>query len=257
MTQKTMVTIITVAAVIAAGIIGWSMTHPPAAPAQPAVAPAKPAAVKAFPPVQKKPVATAKEPVVESVAPEAPKVDLAAQMANDPESFLKNLTADQRKELRYLLMKKFGSLGGPSDPQRFQLPMDRELTAWDSAFMKAAHPDMVPNEAQKMLIQNVKATFRPKMEAAMANIIAKDDEYTRQYADIMYNAKLPTEEYWNWRELHDEKARNLAKINDIKESFAQDYENSVRQFLTPAQIKSLDDLNKLKADRLKEMYGNK
>lgn len=238
MNRKSLLTVLGVAAVVAAGYLIWTLTHGAAPPPTPTTAAA---------PVAKKPVKPRPVPAPLAVAPPAaPASEVAAEPAPaipDPVSFVKSLTDEQNKKFRRLLEEKIADKSR-IEAEKYDLSTDLDLSRLDR------NPQLALNEAQQQKLSAIKAVFRAKIDAALGDKFAQLDDMDRQIADLQRqsdDARLPTGSYWSAQKPQVQRFNLLGKIQEAKAFFEADYEASVRACLTPAQGQELDRFNLQKA----------
>ena len=243
--QKWLVGVAVAAIILAVGVVG-AMTYfggsghtmkAPVAQVEPTPAPedAVPAEPPAPAPAAKPKLAKAsaksdkKADVAADPAPaaDAPKSDAAEKASKLLDSLSPEVQDELMRQMRDRQMARF------REQRKYQLPSSWRIQALN--FRGGRDPALKLNDAQQQQLAAVNELMKPKIEAALSDYWAKEEQL-RQQMDAVQAAGRADEAEALRLQLRDTRTQMDAARNDLD----KDYRQMLTSVLTPEQLKALD-----------------
>jgi len=231
-------TIAVLAVLLAGGVSLWTVLHqsPPAAPAPP-VANVASSAPSAPPPAPRSAVAATVKPATDQPAL-SPTPSLATiNPATDPAAFVASLSDQKKDELLGLLSRK--EIDRSRQRDRHKLMSDWRLQALKTSVAWKL------TEAQMQQVDQLKAAYKPQMEALLADNWAKQDEVLSRFESVLAGLSAPADSAAKSAALRDESSQLYAlqqQADEIAQPLDRQYAAAVRTVLTADQLAAFDQV---------------
>jgi hypothetical protein len=158
--------------------------------------------------------------------------------ATDPQALVAGLSAEQAKKLGKVFLNR--RLVDIRKQNSYLLPTDHRLSML--AQTQGGRPAL--SEAQKQQLQQLQELYKPRIDAAISDILRRDEEVRRridQKAEEL-GPEGQAEHADELRALQQEWARVRQEMREAKAPIDAEYEAAVKSFMTVEQNQALADI---------------
>jgi len=172
-----------------------------------------------------------------------PPVETATTSAN-LESFVSGLNQEQEQKLWQLLSRR--QMERARRQAQYSLPSEWRVQAlnWQK------QPELKLNEGQQQQINGVKEALKPRLEAALREVWARNDQISEELQQISAaqatagDPELAAYKKEQMERLYREMSELNQRAMELKKPFDDEFVSSVTGLLTPEQVKSIESVGK-------------
>jgi len=175
---------------------------------------------------------------VAAAAEAAPEVAASESIDNKVNRILADLNDDEQRALMRAIGRR--QMERRREQRRYDLPSDRRLRRLE----RSRDETLRLSDAQREQIEDLKSVMKPKIEAVMQEIWAKQDELRERASQLMEEGKRE-EARAVWQEFGP--LRELS--NEVQAPLDEEYKTSLSAILSPEQTQALQQQGSEPRDR--------